>query len=42
MLQNSINCDFVTVDESLVTKADLAAGNGVVHVIDRVLAAPKK
>lgn len=34
--------DFVTVDESLVTKADLAAGNGVVHVIDRVLAAPKK
>lgn len=34
--------EFVTVDEALVTKADLAAGNGVVHVIDRVLTAPKK
>ncbi|MBC7701459.1 fasciclin domain-containing protein [Aquabacterium sp.] len=29
--------DFVTVDEGLVTKADLIAGNGVVHIIDRVL-----
>ncbi|MGH6649336.1 fasciclin domain-containing protein [Aquabacterium sp.] len=29
--------DFVTVDEGLVTKANLVAGNGVVHVIDRVL-----
>lgn len=29
--------DFVTVDEGLVTQADLVAGNGVVHVIDRVL-----
>lgn len=29
--------EFVTVDEGLVTKADLVAGNGVVHVIDRVL-----
>lgn len=34
--------DFVTVDESLVTQADLRASNGVVHVIDRVLTAPKK
>lgn len=34
--------DFVTVDESLVTKADLFAPNGVVHVIDRVLTPPKK
>ena len=33
---------FVTVDESLVTKADLFAPNGAVHVIDRVLTAPKK
>lgn len=29
--------DFVTVDESLVTKADVVASNGVVHIIDRVL-----
>lgn len=29
--------DFITVDEGLVTKADLIAGNGVVHTIDRVL-----
>ncbi len=34
--------DFVTVDESLVTGADQAVGNGVVHVIDRVLTPPKK
>lgn len=34
--------DFVTVDDSLVTKADLPAGNGVIHVIDRVLTPPKK
>lgn len=34
--------DFVTVDESLVTKPDLFAPNGVVHVIDRVLSSPKK
>jgi len=29
--------DFVTVDEGLVTKADVPASNGVVHIIDRVL-----
>lgn len=29
--------DFVTVDEGLVTQADMPASNGVVHVIDRVL-----
>lgn len=34
--------DFVTVEDALVVKADLAAGNGVVHVIDRVLTPPKK
>jgi uncharacterized surface protein with fasciclin (FAS1) repeats len=34
--------DFVTVEDALVTKADLLAGNGVVHVIDRVLTPPKK
>lgn len=28
---------FVTVDEAVVTEADLGATNGVVHVIDRVL-----
>jgi uncharacterized surface protein with fasciclin (FAS1) repeats len=34
--------DFITADDSLVTQADQAAGNGVVHVIDRVLTPPKK
>ncbi|WP_375212598.1 fasciclin domain-containing protein [Aquabacterium sp.] len=34
--------DFVTVDEALVTQADGVASNGVLHVIDRVLTAPKK
>jgi uncharacterized surface protein with fasciclin (FAS1) repeats len=29
--------DFVTVDDAVVTKADIVAANGVVHVIDRVL-----
>ncbi len=29
--------DFVTVDEALVTQADVVAGNGVLHIIDRVL-----
>lgn len=33
---------FVTVEDALVTQADLPAGNGVVHVIDRVLMPPKK
>ena len=34
--------DFVTVDEALVIAADQPAGQGVVHVIDRVLTPPKK
>ncbi len=34
--------DFVTADDGLVTKADLPASNGVIHVIDRVLTPPKK
>lgn len=34
--------NFVTVDDGLVTKADVASGNGVIHVIDRVLTPPKK
>ena len=34
--------DFVTVDDGMVVTADLAAGNGVIHAIDRVLTAPKK
>ncbi len=33
---------YVTVEDALVTQPDLAASNGVVHVIDRVLALPKK
>jgi len=33
---------YVTVEDAVVTKADLAATNGVVHVIDRVLMPPKR
>lgn len=33
---------FVTVEEALVTQADVPASNGVVHVIDRVLLPPKR
>lgn len=33
---------FVTVEDALVTTADVPASNGVVHVIDRVLMPPKK
>jgi len=32
----------VTVEDALVTKADLQASNGVVHVVDRVLLPPKR
>ena len=31
---------FVTVEDALVTQADVAATNGVVHVVDRVLMPP--
>jgi uncharacterized surface protein with fasciclin (FAS1) repeats len=34
--------DFLTVEEALVTQANLRASNGVVHVVDRVLMPPKK
>jgi uncharacterized surface protein with fasciclin (FAS1) repeats len=33
---------YVTVEDAIVTKADLTATNGVVHVIDRVLMPPKR
>ena len=33
---------FVTVEEAVVTHADVKASNGVVHVIDRVLIPPKR
>jgi uncharacterized surface protein with fasciclin (FAS1) repeats len=33
---------FVTVEEALVQQADVAATNGVVHVIDKVLLPPKR
>lgn len=31
---------FVTVEEALVTQADVAASNGVVHIIDKVVLPP--
>jgi uncharacterized surface protein with fasciclin (FAS1) repeats len=34
--------DTVTVEDAVVTQADIAASNGVVHVIDRVLVPPKR
>jgi uncharacterized surface protein with fasciclin (FAS1) repeats len=33
---------FVTVEEALVTQADVGATNGVIHIIDKVLIPPKK
>jgi uncharacterized surface protein with fasciclin (FAS1) repeats len=33
---------FVTVEDAVVTQADVAASNGVVHVIDKVLLPPKR
>jgi uncharacterized surface protein with fasciclin (FAS1) repeats len=33
---------FVTVEDAVVTQADVPATNGVVHVIDRVLLPPKR
>ena len=33
---------FVTVEDALVTQADVGASNGVVHVVDRVLLPPVK
>jgi len=33
---------FVTVEDAVVTQADVVASNGVVHVIDKVLMPPKR
>lgn len=33
---------YVTAEDAMVTKADLNATNGVVHVVDRVLLPPKR
>jgi uncharacterized surface protein with fasciclin (FAS1) repeats len=33
---------FVTVEDVVVAQADVKASNGVVHVIDRLLIAPKR
>lgn len=33
---------FVTIEEAVVTQADLRASNGVLHIVDRVLLPPKK
>ena len=33
---------FVTVEEAMVTTADVQATNGVIHIVDRVLIPPKK
>jgi uncharacterized surface protein with fasciclin (FAS1) repeats len=34
--------EFVTIEDGMTQKADIAASNGVVHVIDRVLIPPAK
>lgn len=34
--------DMVTVEDAVVVQADVAASNGVVHLIDRVLLPPKR
>jgi uncharacterized surface protein with fasciclin (FAS1) repeats len=34
--------EFVTVEDALVQKADIAATNGVVHIVDSVLMPPSK
>lgn len=34
--------DVVVVDEAMVTTADVAAGKGIIHVVDRVLMPPVK
>jgi len=34
--------DFVTVEEAMVEQADIAATNGVVHKVDRVLMPPRR
>lgn len=34
--------DFVTVEEAMVEQADIAAANGVVHKVDRVLMPPRR
>jgi uncharacterized surface protein with fasciclin (FAS1) repeats len=34
--------DFLTVEDAVVTQADLMASNGVVHIIDKVMLPPKR
>jgi len=34
--------DFIGVDQALVTRADVKAANGVIHVIDEVLLPPRR
>jgi uncharacterized surface protein with fasciclin (FAS1) repeats len=33
---------FVTVEEAVVTRPDMRASNGVIHIVDRVLIPPRK
>jgi uncharacterized surface protein with fasciclin (FAS1) repeats len=33
---------FVTVEDAVVTQADVAATNGVVHIIDKVMMPPRR
>jgi uncharacterized surface protein with fasciclin (FAS1) repeats len=34
--------EFVTVEDAMVQKADIAASNGVIHTVDRVLMPPRQ
>ena len=34
--------DFVTIENAAVTQADIAATNGVIHIVDAVMIPPAK
>jgi uncharacterized surface protein with fasciclin (FAS1) repeats len=41
MIDIKVNGDTAMVNDAKVTKADIAASNGVIHVIDTVILPPK-